>query len=431
MAGLRERILEDLRKDYLADPERSLLFLYFLEEHQSGFRIAAKVLLMELDVEGPGADCLARLQAHLFGSLLREQKFRNLYAVRALDGLRGGAESPKKANLTIRAGITEMMDRGTVWSERKLRALAEELLGSFPEENPASRFMECWLDLQAARIRGGGQAPQTGADFEAGAAAVMREICGKQKLNVEVPVPVTAEIYLRLRDMLVCAEAEAWLLDTGWSVKKDTRGQAPARRKNIPIELIERYLERKMPAGPDGSAGSAAAAPAWLEDNASAARDAAALYRAMNTEEYRQAVVPLKIDRATGAGIYLLGCGYFEDLLPRLPRSEERLRELLGTRHAVIAEVAHAQAVLDILYAMPGFAGNVTARSWFWENVRVFELPVTERTLAALFDDFDGAVRYAAAQSGEGLFAPFADVNEEAPEHCPERYLAYFSGEEI
>ncbi len=436
MAGLRERVLEDLRRDYLLDPEGSVLFRYLLQEHLSGFRIVTKSLLAECREAGkresggrPASDraAFAALQEHLLQSLLTEPKFRNPSGFQALAPLRGDGASagPKKTNMVIRRAVTSLLDDGRALPEQTLTALAEEMLAAYPDENPAVCFMELWLDLQTRRMQeipGAGAGPAGGtdseavADLEARTARSMQEICRRQKLRVEVTTPVSAETYLRLRDQLIRAEAEAWLLDTGYSVKKETRTAAPARRKNIPIELLEQYL---------GGKGSG---PASLpEDNAGAARDAADLYHVMNAEAYREAVVPLKIDRATGSGVYLLGCGWFEELAGRLGRGEERLKRLLAGRHCVIAEVTHAQAVLDILYAMPGFAGNVTARSWFWENVRVFEQPVTARTVQALFDDFDTAIRYAAEDgTGSGSFTAFAEVNEEAPEHCPERYLVYF-----
>ncbi|MDO4442259.1 MAG: hypothetical protein Q4B69_00060 [Slackia sp.] len=475
MSTLRIDILEMLLADFRAHADaahESVLCRYFLHEHAAAFRIKARTLWEA----GNDAETLrfvadALLHEGRFQKLLVDSAIEPVIATgRALLGDAGakGAGCPMGASDAAerrRAGIAARLalDAVTKASDDDLRGMVEPerlkccmnaMLAVSPGGHACVALMEYRLD---ARL--GDNALGSPAERE------KTKTIAWEKAGDAAADPDGAS-YRTTVNRLLADEARAWLVNAGCSLREG-RCDGVARIKDIPVDLVELCLQHTN---------AGALAKSRTAQNAHAA-DAFALYRALNATRgaRRYCIVPIELDPASGAGLYILGTSLFDDdfiawLFPDIDRKrariaraygkataqapsrktameakrlelDERRRAMIRSNNCIIATITHAQAA-DALEKSHVFddglfgAGGASSsqrhliQGLFKDELDIWPAPIANaEAMERVIDRFRRMVRIESA--GSSAFEAYRVMNEEAPAGCPARFLPYFAPEDF
>lgn len=466
-----ERALADFR-NHAADPENSMVCRHFRREHEASFRIKAKLLWESGD--------MAETLRFMAEALAREGRFQALHVDRRItpiidlgkkilgicDKCASGASDAarrRRAGKTARTALRAVAEASDDTLRESLSTASLEqamnaMLETTPHGNACTALMEFRLDA-----RMGHKAPGTEAD------RTRTETIARTKGKTEGLDPEGAA-YRAAETRLLVAEAREWLVNAGCSLR-DGSIDATARIKDIPVGLVELYLDERESRNPGEDAFA----------STSLAHDALALYRALNNEgeARRYCIVPIERDPLSGAGLYLLGTGLFSDdfiawLYPDIERRRARLARarrkadvrhnaakafalearrielderriaLLRSNTCVLAMVSHAQAVDALarsrVFDSSGFGWDADAgfssdrrlvQGLFHDELTVWPAPVaTETAMKQAIAHFRRAL-CTRADAGKSGVAAYRAVNEDAPSACPARFRAYFYEDDL
>lgn len=300
MEGIREEILDELRRDYLEDPGSSMIVEYLRGKGERDLRVCSGRLLDE-DPFG--------LQAALASAIQRSTKVKlGEIAPHIMKDAGDVASSDIKGNRRIRMRLGEIADGTAQLSEGQLKALLKIVLPKLPRPAKSTALM-----IEREGLAEG----------------------SKERDEVQGDI----EDCLR-------GEARQWLLDRGYPTSELTdppseRTDSSLRAWDIPIDLATTVLARHKEIA--------------LEDEEFESRQAQELLDALTTRRHAKPVfVPVRINALSGASLRMTSNGsrvaFFAQYPPRYKGEVETVP--LGKAYC-----------LDVIDDLWGFIGDESGLS--------------------------------------------------------------------
>lgn len=334
MVALRDEVLRALHRNYRerkAAGQEPLLCEYIRRKDQNAFRVKTKELFIGFDRGVVGQSEIFEFMAK---SLLGERKLQKLYAFKTIGPLREagrarlgktaaptsreGDSTNRQINIDIRNELKALEEQGTpngVVTDDQLRDIAQEMLDNYKEANYCSKLMEYRLDTQM-----GARAMGSEKDREANRKAAFKA-CG-----IRLGGSVDEDALDRAIDDAVDKDAERFLSDAGYSVKKEGP-QGVVRVCDVPVDLVELCMQEGLyvPRGAPMSARGKEDVERKKQDTGKLFADLCSEWKlryeawasrgkkGAKPEGRDDLVIPVEIDPLSGAGLYLMGSGWFDD----------------------------------------------------------------------------------------------------------------------
>lgn len=227
-------------------------------------------------------------------------------------------------------------------------------------------------------------------------------------LSDTIPLQTLYDLTEQMLQTVIKTDAAAWLYDAGYPVIVERKGERiPVRPRKIDhtMELIDEFYRER------GKAFDSR--PNTEFSLTESENDINRLFELLDKDKKRaKVVVPITIDAATGAGLYIVGTECFRNCSRKFRAYKEE--------HSCCYNV-----IIPTEYRDFGGSGI------FYQMDDNEELQIYESgRLDEAYTYFSAIIDLASEEEGYAYFL-YQDINSDPPEGCPEAYLKYFIEEDL
>lgn len=225
-----------------------------------------------------------------------------------------------------------------------------------------------------------------------------------------IPGEKLHELAEQLQQLLIKADAAAWLYDAGYPLsEKGGREARRPRKADHTMDLLDAlYRERGEWFGGE---------PSTTFDLKKSEKDIKALFKLLEAEKRRDVIIPITFDSVTGTGLYIIGTDHLKNTFAT---NFAEYRKTHSCCYNVTYPVGDPQEIKVYTNSAPMGVKMPCITYSMGDSLQIFE-----NKLGEAYHYFSAITDLADAE-GNNAYAFYQGFNQQAPEGCPEAYLKYF-----